>query len=245
MKRFIIAFIGVIMITGCSWKDDLQTNLFSDVWKDHTTEIMWFRSSSLLQGDAEKVFTSWAEGFEKKQSKFIRIEPTKEYTVLSQEEALQNEKNFFRLIKIVSAETVQADPDIYRNSFFRIVKEGGLVTEEGDSLRAIDIQEKNEGEYKYEKDEQFAVMNAQGVLQRFGTLSKKELKEHEERHEEDFFVSGELDGSTIIGGMNLSRNVGQYRLALEKLQSIETLQVEIATLLFKVCIKQKTIVPCY
>ena len=234
------------MITGCSWKDDLQTNLFSDVWEDHTTEINWFFSSNVLQEEAKSTFTDWVENFENKKSNFIRIEPTKEYTILSKAEALQNENNFFLLVKVVTAEMVQKDGDDYATNFFRIIKEGEPVMEKGIFLRGMHIEEKNkEGEYEYEKEEKFVLVNSQGVLQQFGTLSKKNLKEHENRHENDFFVSRQSQGKTIIAGINLSRNVDQYGFALERLQAIEVLQREIMGLLFNVCMKQKTVVPCY
>lgn len=242
MKRFIAGFILMGMITGCTWTDDLQTNLFSDVWEDHTSEINWFTSSNVLRGDTEHIFTTWAEDFENKQSNFIRIEPTKKYTVLSQEDALQNENDFFRLVKVVSAEIIQEDEEVYKHSFFRVIEEGDSVIEEEENiLRGIDIQERKEDKYIYEKEERFVFVNSSGILQKFGTLSKKDLK----KHKNDFFVSGELQGSTIIAGINLSQNIKQYRSTLEKLQTIEELQEEIMRLLFKVCVKQKSIVPCY
>ncbi len=132
MKRIILVFIVMGILSGCDWAPVLQTTVFSDVWEDYTTEISWFRSSNVLQGEVDQSFAEWAKNFEKKRSDFIRI------------------------------------------------------NEEGD-----------------------------------------------------------LNGSTVISGINLSQNVQEYKAALEQLKTIEIRQKEISTLLFKVCTRQKSIVSCY
>ncbi len=53
-----------------------------------------------------------------------------------------------------------------------------------------------------------------------------------------------LQGNTVISGINVSKNIEQYKMALEKLQTLTEQQDELKILTRKVCEKQKSSVVC-
>lgn len=64
--------LSTLFLTGCSFSQLLQGNIFLDVWENNVSEYFWERSAKLSQDEIKNNFSSWATEFEKKREAFVR-----------------------------------------------------------------------------------------------------------------------------------------------------------------------------
>lgn len=64
--------LSTLFLTGCSFSQLLQGNVFLDVWENNAFEYFWQRYDVSLQESTRDYFSEWASGFEKKRDTFVR-----------------------------------------------------------------------------------------------------------------------------------------------------------------------------
>lgn len=64
--------LSTLFLTGCSFSQLLQGNVFLDVWENNASEYFWQRYDVSLQESTRDYFSEWASGFEKKRDTFVR-----------------------------------------------------------------------------------------------------------------------------------------------------------------------------
>ncbi len=77
MKKLCVMLAGIVVLSGCT--ADLQASVvFEENWEDLVTEFRWGRRASFDQDEMMMVFSEWADEYEKKRAKLMRLDEKEE-----------------------------------------------------------------------------------------------------------------------------------------------------------------------
>jgi hypothetical protein len=263
MKKIGIMF-SVFFFVGCS-SADLQGNSFEDVWSKYTKEFYWGRRARFSQKEVQNYFLVWAQEFEKKRALVVRFEIAK-----SEEE--RDKKELWPASKLLTLSD-QKLKDLFlddgvvdfHDNDAAIQKLGAgdlfpatqkfIKINEIVGQRSVDLGGNVNKVGYVDKEGKYLPIFDGDVISRIVSLEEQEEFDFPDLTEERSYrlkfiaetIKQEekiLQGSTVLSGTNLSKNIEQYKMALEKLQTLTEQQEELKKLTRKVCEKQKTSVIC-